>query len=190
MKAISDFGETVGVHTLLWFEPERIGDFSCCLKDGTTINSDWVLSGALVDLGNPEAVEWIKQRITKILGEGGIYMYREDFNIAPLSYWRGADASDRQGITENKYIQGHMELWDYILEEYPYVTIDSWHSGGIETTLRHTEERLPFTRQTSTTATRRCSRALNMRTISGTYTTAQRQTEMETMEQNTLPNMH
>ncbi len=130
MKAISDFGETVGVHTLLWFEPERIGDFSCCLKDGTTVDKDWVLSGALVDLGNPEAVEWFKQRITKILGEGGIYMYREDFNIAPLSYWRGADASDRQGITENKYIQGHMELWDYILEEYPYVTIDSCASGG------------------------------------------------------------
>lgn len=49
-------------------------------------------------------------------------MYREDFNIAPLSYWRGADASDRQGITENKYIQGIWKLWDYILEEYPYVT--------------------------------------------------------------------
>lgn len=130
MKAISDYGQTVGVHTLLWFEPERVGDLSCCLDDGTTIDKDWVLSDALVDLGNPEAVDWIKNRISQILGEGGIYMYREDFNIAPLSYWRNADTSDRQGVTENLYIQGHLEIWDYILEQYPYVLIDSCASGG------------------------------------------------------------
>ena len=134
MKAISEYGESVGVHTLLWFEPERIGNFTYLKTDGSTVHADWVLSGALVDLGRPEAVDWYKKRITRILGEGGIYMYREDYNIAPLGYWRGNDAKkgneNREGITENKYIQGHMELWDYILDMYPYVTIDSCASGG------------------------------------------------------------
>ena len=30
----------------------------------------------------------------------------------PLPGWRKHDATDRQGITENHYVQGHLEFWD------------------------------------------------------------------------------
>jgi len=39
-------------------------------------------------------------------------IYRQDFNIEPLPYWRRNDASDRQGVTENFYVQGYLAYLD------------------------------------------------------------------------------
>lgn len=85
-------------------------------------------------MGREEAVEWTFERILKVMAEGGISMYREDFNCNPLPAWQNADAAkdgdgNRSGITENLYIQGHLGMWDAILEEFPNATIDSCASG-------------------------------------------------------------
>ena len=42
----------------------------------------------------------------------GIDVYRNDFNIDPLEFWRAADSPDRQGITEIRYVEGHYAMWD------------------------------------------------------------------------------
>ena len=57
-------------------------------------------------------------------------MYRQDFNIDPLPYWRAADAPDRQGITEMKYVEGYLAYWDELLKRHPKMFIDSCSSGG------------------------------------------------------------
>ncbi len=56
----------------------------------------------------------------------GIDWYREDMNGAgPLPAWRKTDAKDRQGITENLYIQGHLKFWDELRCRHPHLRIDS-----------------------------------------------------------------
>ena len=149
MKAISDFAAENGIKTLLWFEPERVANAAALRTDGLTVHPDWVLDGYLVDMGREEAVEWTLERILKVMAEGGISMYREDFNCNPLSAWQNADAAkdsngNRSGITENLYIQGHLGMWDAILEEFPNATIDSCASGGKRNDLETMRRAVPL----------------------------------------------
>jgi alpha-galactosidase len=78
--------------------------------------------------------------------EQGIDMYRQDFNIDPLGYWRGADAEDRQGIAENKHVQGYLAFWDALLESHPGMFIDSCASGGRRNDLETLRRAVPCLR--------------------------------------------
>ena len=60
----------------------------------------------------------------------GIDLYRQDFNIDPLSMWRGNDAPDRQGMTEALYVEGLYAFWDELLRRHPNLIIDNCASGG------------------------------------------------------------
>jgi len=72
--------------------------------------------------------------------EFGMDVYRNDFNIDPLDFWRSADAPDRQGITEIRYVEGHYALWDELRARHPGLWIDNCASGGrridLETLMR------------------------------------------------------
>jgi hypothetical protein len=105
LRAVSDHAHAKNVRTIVWFEPERVAAGTWL----ATERPDWVLGGSgggLLNLGNPETWQWLTNHIDKLIREEGIDLYRQDFNIDPLSYWRGNDAEDRQGITENKYVVG------------------------------------------------------------------------------------
>jgi alpha-galactosidase len=84
----------------------------------------------LWNMGQPEArqflIDWLSARIV----EFGLDWYREDFNIAPLEYWQGADAPDRQGLTEIRYVEGLYAMWDELLRRHPHLAIDNCASGG------------------------------------------------------------
>jgi alpha-galactosidase len=120
---------------LLWFETERV------VRD--TIwhgaHKDWLLGAGtgenrsksgLMDLGNIETREFLTDFISGKIIEFGLDCYRQDFNIDPLEYWRRADAPDRQGITESKYIEGLYLFWDELLRRHPHLLIDNCSSGG------------------------------------------------------------
>ena len=49
----------------------------------------------------------------------GFRVYRQDFNMDPLPYWRHNDTEDRQGITEIRYIEGVYAYWDRIRATWP-----------------------------------------------------------------------
>ena len=42
----------------------------------------------LLDLGNPAARQWLTDHVDKLLTEQGIDLYRQDFNMDPLEFWR------------------------------------------------------------------------------------------------------
>jgi alpha-galactosidase len=84
----------------------------------------------LFNMGNPEAREFLTDFLSEKIVEFGLDWYREDFNIAPLEYWQHADAPDRQGITEIRYIEGLYKMWDELLRRYPHLMIDNCASGG------------------------------------------------------------
>jgi alpha-galactosidase len=126
LRAISDHARHRGIKTLVWFEPERVAG-------GTWLSNnhpEWLLGGTLLNLGNPDARHWLTDHVDRTLREQGIDLYRQDFNMDPLDFWRRNDAPDRQGMTENLHIQGYLAYWDALRQRHPNLVIDSCASGG------------------------------------------------------------
>jgi alpha-galactosidase len=145
LRAISDHAHAKGLKTILWFEPERV-------HPGTWLSDthpEWVLGGqggGLLDLGNPEARQWLTDHVDRLLTEQGIDLYRQDLNLDPLAYWRGADAEDRQGITEIRHVEGYLAYWDELRRRHPAMLIDTCASGGRRNDLETLRRAVPLWR--------------------------------------------
>src|SRR5581483_8452874 len=68
--------------------------------------------------------------ISSRIDEFGLDCFRNDANIAPLEFWRAADARHRQAITEIRWIEGFYAFWDELLRRHPNLIIDDCASGG------------------------------------------------------------
>jgi alpha-galactosidase len=115
----------------------------------TTTHPEWVLGGAnggLLNFGNPQVKQWAIEHFDKLIKEQGVDLYREDFNIDPLGYWRGNDAPDRQGITENLDVQAHLAYWDELRRRHPDMLIDTCASGGRRNDLESLRRAVPLLR--------------------------------------------
>lgn len=145
------FSDRIGQHGikfLLWFEPERVGDPESWLGKN---HPEWLLPGtshgALLDEGNPAALNWLIDHIDAMIKSQGIAWYREDMNGGgPLPAWRKNDPADRQGMTENLYVQGHLTFWDELRRRNPGLSIDSCASGGRRNDLETMRRAVPLLR--------------------------------------------
>ena len=130
LKPITDHAHAKGMKIVVWFEPERVAPGTRLYEN----RPQWLLGGdggnKLLDLGNPEARQWLTDHVDKLITEQGIDLYRQDFNFDPLGYWRGNDAPDRQGITEIRHVTGYLAYWDELRRRHPNLLIDSCASGG------------------------------------------------------------
>lgn len=145
LRAISDFAHRKGVKILVWFEPERVSANSWLARN----HPAWVLGGAkggLLNLGLSEARRWLTDHIDKMLTEQGIDLYRQDFNMDPLPYWRAQDTSDRQGLTEIRHVTGYLAFWDELRRRHPNLLIDSCASGGRRNDLETMRRAVPLWR--------------------------------------------
>ncbi|NQU23780.1 MAG: alpha-galactosidase [Candidatus Nealsonbacteria bacterium] len=100
----------------------------------------------LLDLGNPAARQWLTEHIDNLLVEQGIGLYRQDFNMDPLAFWRAADAADRQGITEIRHVTGLLAYWDELRRRHPNMLIDTCASGGRRNDLETLRRAVPLWR--------------------------------------------
>ncbi len=145
LRAVSDYAHAKGVKTILWFEPERVHSDTWLTKN----HPEWVLGGeqgGLLNLGNPAAREWLTDHVDQLLTREGIDLYRQDFNMDPLGYWRGADSEDRQGITEIRHVEGYLAYWDELMRRHPGMWIDSCASGGRRNDLETMRRAIPLWR--------------------------------------------
>jgi alpha-galactosidase len=145
LRAITDHAHEKGIRIIVWFEPERV-------TPGTWLyeHPDWLLGRdgeqKLLNLGNPEARQWLTDHVDKVLNEQGIDLYRQDFNMDPLGYWRANDAEDRQGITEIRHCEGYLAYWDELRRRHPNMLIDSCASGGRRNDLETLRRAVPLLR--------------------------------------------
>jgi alpha-galactosidase len=145
LRAVSDHAHRNGIKTLVWFEPERV-------TAGTWLaanHPEWVLggtNGGLLNLGNDPARQWLIEHVDGLLNEQGIDLYRQDFNMDPLDFWRRNDAPDRQGITEIQHITGYLAYWDELRRRHPKMLIDSCASGGRRNDLETMRRAVPLWR--------------------------------------------
>jgi alpha-galactosidase len=155
-KPFSDWAHSRGLTFMLWFEPERVGNPNSWLAKN---HPEWLLPpnehtygvtpsrDPILDLGNPAALKWLTDHVDAMIKSEGIDWYREDMNGGgPLWAWRKTDDPDRQGITENLYIQGHLQFWDELRRRHPHLRIDSCASGGRRNDLETMRRAVPLLR--------------------------------------------
>jgi alpha-galactosidase len=145
IREISDRVHANGMQFVLWFEPERAGAGTWLAQN----HPEWILGGkggGLVNLGNRDAWKWTVERIDSLIVSEGVDVYRQDFNIDPLGYWRGADALDRQGLTEIGHVTGYLAYWDELLRRHPKLWLDSCASGGRRNDLETLRRSVPLLR--------------------------------------------
>ena len=134
IREVSDYAHDRGMKLGLWYEPERVYNGSFLWES----HPDWLLKWddpgmkdlRLLNLGNPAALRWLTDTLTQSIAQAGPDIYKQDFNVAPLKAWQNNDAPDRQGMTENLYVQGLLEYWDALRRRFPDMIIDSCASGG------------------------------------------------------------
>ena len=155
LRAITDHGHGKGVKSIVWFEPERVTANSWLYDHKPT----WLLSPTnlpkaleyqkpwrLLNLGNEEARKWITDHVSGLIQSEGIDLYRQDFNMDPYYFWINGEAEDRQGITENLYVQGYLNFWDELVRRHPGLRIDSCASGGRRNDLETLRRAVPLLR--------------------------------------------
>jgi alpha-galactosidase len=145
LKAISDLCHANKTELMVWFEVERVHPDTWLTKN----HPEWVHGGAgggLLKMDDPAVVRWLTDHIDRIITTQGIDLYRSDFNIDPLGYWRANDAPDRQGITEIRYIEGYLAYWDELRRRHPGMLIDSCASGGRRDDLETMRRAVPILR--------------------------------------------
>lgn len=150
LRPFSDLIHQRGMKMMLWFEVERVGSPESWLGKN---HPEWLLPktestvGQILDEGNPEAWKWLVNHVDGIIKSEALDVYREDMNGGgPLTAWRANDAPDRQGITENFYVQGHLAYWDELQRRNPGMLIDSCASGGRRNDLETMRRAVPFLR--------------------------------------------
>ncbi|MFA6108731.1 MAG: alpha-galactosidase [Candidatus Latescibacterota bacterium] len=145
LREVADHVHAHGMKFVVWFEPERVTSGSWLAEH----RPEWVLGGregGLLNLGDPQAWAWTVERISGLLTSEGIDVYRQDFNMDPLSCWQQNDAEDRQGITEIKHVTGYLALWDELLRRHPGLWIDTCASGGRRNDLETLRRSVPLLR--------------------------------------------
>ncbi|MBI2297924.1 MAG: alpha-galactosidase [Armatimonadetes bacterium] len=146
LREVTDHVHAQGTKSIVWFEPERVAPGTWLDRE----HPDWLLGAAggmrLLNLGHPDAWAWLTGHIDTLLTAQGIDLYRQDFNIDPLGYWLTGDTADRQGFTENQYVQGYLAWWDELIRRHPGLLIDSCASGGRRNDLETLRRAVPLLR--------------------------------------------
>ena len=146
----------LGTKFVLWFEPERIGNTNTVPGMASflaTNNPSWLLpatsdtAGIILNEGNPGAFNWLTNHFDALIKSNGVDWYREDMNgNGPLTAWRNNDATNRKGITENYYVQGHLAFWDALLNMNPGLRIDCCGAGGRRNDIEAMRRSVPLDR--------------------------------------------
>lgn len=132
LKPLGDAAHKHNMKFIMWFEHERV-----CPGSDLYSKEEWLLESdsksrtdRMLNLGNPEALEWVENTVADMIRENGVDIYRQDFNTDADEFWKAADTPKRYGITEIKHIEGLYHYWDHLLAEFPHLWIDCTAGGG------------------------------------------------------------
>ena len=152
LRAVTDALKELNMGLLVWFAPEYQGGSTWMEREHPELFltvKDKEVSGLppfkMLDFGNLKALGLITDYISNLIREEGIGIYRQDGPIGanltypdgrpyphgqPLQWWRDADAPDRQGIAEIRYIESMYWFWDELRRRNPGLIIDMCGGGA------------------------------------------------------------
>jgi len=159
LRPVADEVHRRGLQFLVWFEIERVSHGTMLAEE----HPEWVIRDpqgkprpwtiprqdedvappaprAVFNIGIPEAREFVTKRLIDFIRQQGIDVYRQDFTIEPLKFWRMKDEPGRRGLTEIYHIMGLYRFWDDLRKAFPDMMIDNCSGGGrridLETCMR------------------------------------------------------
>ncbi len=121
----------------LWFEFERAVPQSASYKN----HPEYYLGDCnlknkedneyfFLNLGNPDAYNYIKNLLYSVISRVGVTMFRVDFNKNPADHFRSGDGENRDGITELKHYNALYKFFGDMLKDFPGMVIDNCANGG------------------------------------------------------------
>lgn len=137
IDGIANYVHDKGLKFGLWFEPEAISFDSNLIHN----HPDWVLqypnydkilsrNEYLLDLSNPDVVDYLFNTLDKYLSKGNIDYVKWDMN-RPITEFNSLGLEDeRKGELSHRYVLGLYDLFSRLREKHPEVLIEGCSSGG------------------------------------------------------------
>lgn len=121
----------------LWIEPEMVSEDSDLFRT----HPDWVLwipgrypsrsrHQLVLDLGNPEVVEYLYQTFARLIRDNEIDYIKWDMNRSISDFYSSYLPEQRQGELAHRYMLGVYELADRLTMEFPEVLFEGCAGGG------------------------------------------------------------
>jgi alpha-galactosidase len=148
LRPVTDRARAFGMKSIVWHEPERVRSDTWL----ATHHPEWLLRAMLSDdnrllnLGDPRAWRWAVEHFDQLIRQQGVDVFRQDFNMDPLTYWNLADEPGRRGITQIRHVTGLLAFWDELRRRHPGLLIDCCASGGRRNDLETVRRAVPLWR--------------------------------------------
>lgn len=130
---IHDLGLDFGI----WVEPEMI----CEDSDLFRAHPEYAMripgrenapcrNQMILDLTNPEVVEYVKDAMRKVFSVKGVNYVKWDMNRLMSDVFSGVLPAERQGETAHRYVLGLYDILKTLTEEFPDILFEGCASGG------------------------------------------------------------
>lgn len=137
LHGIAEKINRIGLDFGLWVEPEMVNEDS----DLYRAHPDWAIkvpnmepslgrNQMILDLSNPDVVEYLKTTLTAILQSANIRYVKWDMNRNFSDVFSMNLAKEDQGKLNHLYVLGLYELLEYLTTTFPDILFESCSSGG------------------------------------------------------------
>ena len=135
IREISDYCHELGMKFCLWADIENIGRFSK-MKDA---HPEWFAkdiygkrADSLIDMTNPEVLEWCENELARMIEEYSMDMLRVDNNGSCRSYFGISDEGECLSL---RRFDAVYKMYDNLRKRFPDVIFENCAGGGGRTDL-------------------------------------------------------
>ena len=133
IEPLAEYVRQQGMKFGLFFDVERAHRTSDVCRE----HPEWFWDVAgedllLVNLGLPEAQEWVIDTVSRWIEAVDMRWTRWDFNIDPARFWREGDPT---GKVQFAYMRGLYRVLDTLIQRYPQWSVETCSGGGRRTDL-------------------------------------------------------
>lgn len=137
LKALVEKINAMGMKFGLWFEPEMVSEDSDLYRN----HPDWAIQipgrnpmrsryQLVLDMSNPEVVDYLYGVMSAILRENHIEYVKWDMNRSISDWYTATLSRGRQMEMPHRYVLGLYELLEKLTSEFPDVLFEGCSGGG------------------------------------------------------------
>jgi len=139
-KGLEGLAEEINSHYMefgLWVEPEMANPDADILKQ----HPDWLLGSCsddpsmgrnqyVLDLANPEVVDWLIETFTEIFRKANITYVKWDMNRYLTETYSKYLPAHKKRETSHRYVLGLYRLMDTLVTQFPHILFEGCSGGG------------------------------------------------------------
>ena len=133
ISKINDLGMKFGI----WFEPKMVSEDSDLYRE----HPEWAIKipgrnpmrsryQLVLDMSNPEVIEYLYNSISDILKNNNIEYVKWDMNRSISDWYSTCLPSSRQGEQPHRYILGLYGLLERLITNFPHILFEGCSGGG------------------------------------------------------------